>query len=73
MTRAWVVTLQAGSGSVTRLHQVPLPLALLHQITGILTLTIAVIHAQRILADPAPAVSPAEAFAADSSIPRSTA
>jgi len=40
------VTLQAGIGIVTLLHQAPLPLALLHQITGIAVLTIAVIHAE---------------------------
>ena len=42
------VTVQAGIGIVTLLHQVPLPLALLHQITGIVVLTIAVIHAERL-------------------------
>jgi cytochrome c oxidase assembly protein subunit 15 len=45
---ACVVTLQAGIGIVTLLHQVPLPLALLHQITAIVVLTIAVIHAERL-------------------------
>ncbi len=45
---ACAVTLQAGIGIVTLLHQAPLPLALLHQITGIAVLTIAVIHAERI-------------------------
>ncbi len=39
-------TVQAGIGIVTLLHQAPLPLALLHQITGIAVLTIAVIHAE---------------------------
>ena len=43
-----VVTVQAGIGIVTLLHQAPLPLALLHQITGIAVLTIAVIHAERL-------------------------
>ena len=40
---AWpaLVTLQAGLGIVTLLHQVPLPLALLHQIIGIVVLTVA--------------------------------
>jgi cytochrome c oxidase assembly protein subunit 15 len=42
------VTLQAGIGIVTLLHQAPLPLALLHQITGIAVLTIAVVHAERL-------------------------
>jgi heme a synthase len=44
------VTLQAGIGIVTLLYQAPLPLALLHQITGIAVLTIAVIHAERLSA-----------------------
>jgi cytochrome c oxidase assembly protein subunit 15 len=43
-----VVTVQAGIGIFTLLHQAPLPLALLHQITGIAMLTIAVIHAERL-------------------------
>ncbi len=64
-----LVTLQAGIGITTLLHQTPLHLALLHQLTGILVLTVAVIHAQRISANPAPAVSQAEPF----TIPRSTA
>jgi cytochrome c oxidase assembly protein subunit 15 len=42
------VTVQAGIGIVTLLHQAPLLLALLHQITGIAVLTIAVIHAERL-------------------------
>ena len=67
------MTLQAGIGIITLLHQVPLPLALLHQLTGILVLTVAVIHAQRISANPVPAVSHTEPFAADKSIPRSPA
>ena len=33
---------------MTLLHQAPLPLALLHQIMGIVVLTIAVIHAERL-------------------------
>src|SRR5262249_4421813 len=69
---ACLVTLQAGIGIVTLLHRVPLPLALLHQLTGILVLTIAVIHAQHVSANPAPAILHAEAFPADSSLPRST-
>jgi cytochrome c oxidase assembly protein subunit 15 len=69
LTLACLVTLQAGIGITTLLHQTPLHLALLHQLTGILVLTVAVIHAQRISANPKPAVSQAEPFA----IPRSTA
>ena len=49
---ACAVTLQAGIGIVTLLHQAPLPLALLHQVTGIVVLTIAVIHAERLSARP---------------------
>jgi cytochrome c oxidase assembly protein subunit 15 len=45
---ACAVTLQAGIGIVTLLHQAPLPLALLHQIMGIAVLTIAVIHAEHL-------------------------
>jgi cytochrome c oxidase assembly protein subunit 15 len=46
---ACAVTLQAGVGIVTLLHQAPLPLALLHQIMGIVVLTIAVVHAERLV------------------------
>ncbi|AMN42259.1 COX15/CtaA family protein [Rhodoplanes sp. Z2-YC6860] len=70
---AAIVTLQAGIGIMTLLHQVPLPLALLHQLTGILVLTVAVIHAQRLSANAAAAVPHSAPFPADSSIPRSTA
>ena len=42
------VTLQAGIGIVTLLYQAPLPLALLHQIAGIVVLTIAVLHAEHL-------------------------
>jgi cytochrome c oxidase assembly protein subunit 15 len=45
---ACAVTLQAGIGVVTLLHQAPLSLALLHQVTAIVVLTIAVIHAARL-------------------------
>jgi cytochrome c oxidase assembly protein subunit 15 len=45
---ACAVTLQAGIGVVTLLHQAPLSLALLHQVTAIAVLTIAVIHAARL-------------------------
>jgi cytochrome c oxidase assembly protein subunit 15 len=70
---ACLVTLQAGIGIVTLLHQVPLPLALLHQLAGILVLTVAVVHAQRLSANAASAVSHSEPFQANSSIPRSAA
>jgi cytochrome c oxidase assembly protein subunit 15 len=49
---ACAVTLQAGIGIVTLLHQAPLPLALLHQIAGIVVLTIAVIHVEQLSARP---------------------
>jgi cytochrome c oxidase assembly protein subunit 15 len=45
---AAAMTLQAGVGVVTLLHQAPLPLALLHQAMAIMVLTIAVIHAERL-------------------------
>src|SRR5215203_5212786 len=45
---ACAVTLQAGIGIVTLLYQAPLPLALLHQVTGIVVLTVAMIHAERL-------------------------
>jgi cytochrome c oxidase assembly protein subunit 15 len=44
---ASLVTLQAALGIVTLLYQAPLGLALLHQATGIVVLTVAVVHAQR--------------------------
>ena len=43
---AGAVTLQAGLGIVTLLHQAPLPLALAHQILAIIVFTIAVVHAE---------------------------
>ena len=41
-----VVTLQAGLGIVTLLHQAPIPLALAHQVLAIIVFTIAVVHAE---------------------------
>ena len=64
------VTLQAGIGIVTLLHQAPLPLALLHQIMGIVVLTIAVVHAERLVPQRAAAIA-AEPIGV--SIPRGTA
>jgi cytochrome c oxidase assembly protein subunit 15 len=66
---ACAVTLQAGIGIVTLLHQAPLPLALLHQITGIAVLTIAVIHAERLAPQHAGVIA-AEPLGA--SLPRGT-
>jgi cytochrome c oxidase assembly protein subunit 15 len=57
---ACIVTLQAGIGIVTLLHQAPLPLSLLHQVFGIAVLTVAVVHAER-LARRRPAAQPAAA------------
>lgn len=45
---ASLITIQAGIGIVTLLHQTPLSLALLHQLAGIVVLTVAVIHAERL-------------------------
>jgi len=45
---AGAVTLQAGAGIATLLHQAPVPLALAHQVLAIVVLTIAVIHAERL-------------------------
>jgi cytochrome c oxidase assembly protein subunit 15 len=43
------VTLQAALGIVTLLHQTPLPLALAHQGMAMVLLTIAVVHAERLM------------------------
>ncbi|MBS0245285.1 MAG: COX15/CtaA family protein [Proteobacteria bacterium] len=43
-----LVTLQAALGIVTLLHQVPLHLALPHQMLAIVVLTTAIVHAQRL-------------------------
>ncbi|MFL5096318.1 MAG: COX15/CtaA family protein [Xanthobacteraceae bacterium] len=55
---AWALAvallLQGGLGILTLLHQAPLALALLHQATAILVLTIAAVHAARIVAIGAP-------------------
>jgi cytochrome c oxidase assembly protein subunit 15 len=48
LTLACAITLQAGIGVVTLLYHVPLALALLHQFTGIVVLTIAVVHAENL-------------------------
>ena len=66
---ACAVTLQAGIGIVTLLHQAPLALALLHQSMGIVVLTIAVIHAERLAPQHAGAVAGGPLGA---SIPRGT-
>lgn len=45
---AGAITLQAALGIITLLHQVPLALALSHQMLAIVVFTIAVIHAERL-------------------------
>jgi cytochrome c oxidase assembly protein subunit 15 len=60
---ACAVTLQAGIGIVTLLHQAPLPLALLHQVMGIIVLTIAAVHAERLSLGHAMAPVPIDAGA----------
>jgi cytochrome c oxidase assembly protein subunit 15 len=48
------VTIQACLGILTLVHQVPLPLALLHQAMAIVVLSLAVINAQRLWGKRAP-------------------
>jgi cytochrome c oxidase assembly protein subunit 15 len=72
LTLAGLVTVQAGIGIATLLHQTPLLLALLHQLTGILVLTVAVIHAERLTARPARAMTAATSVPASASISRGT-
>ncbi len=45
---AGAVTLQAGLGVVTLLHQAPIPLALAHQMLAIVVFSIAVIHTEQL-------------------------
>jgi cytochrome c oxidase assembly protein subunit 15 len=72
LTLAGLITVQAGIGIVTLLHQAPLPLALLHQLTGIAVLTVTVIHAER-LWSLHPAGQVAIAPLSGASVPRGTA
>jgi cytochrome c oxidase assembly protein subunit 15 len=58
MALACAVTVQAGIGIVTLLQQAPLPLALLHQAMAIVVLSVAVVHAERLV----PRASPARAM-----------
>jgi heme a synthase len=46
---AVAVTLQAAIGITTLIHQAPISLALLHQAMAVVTLTIAVVHAERLM------------------------
>src|SRR5262249_5803983 len=48
LTLAGAITLQAGLGIVTLLHQAALPLALAHQVLAILVFSVAVIHAEHL-------------------------
>jgi cytochrome c oxidase assembly protein subunit 15 len=48
LTLAGAISLQAGLGVVTLLHQAPVPLALAHQVLAILVFSVAVIHAERL-------------------------
>lgn len=52
MTLFAAVTLQASLGILTLIHQVPAPLGLAHQGMAMITLAIAVIHAERVAAPP---------------------
>ena len=49
---ASAVTIQAALGIATLLHQAPLALALLHQAMAMVVLTIALVHAQRLVRQP---------------------
>jgi heme a synthase len=51
------ILVQAALGIVTLLYQAPLALALLHQATAILVLTIAAVHASRLAATASPALA----------------
>ena len=61
---ASAVTVQAGLGIITLLHQAPLTLALAHQAMAIVVLTIAVVHAERLMPQRVRAVAPVAAAAA---------
>jgi cytochrome c oxidase assembly protein subunit 15 len=69
---ASLVTIQAGIGIITLLHQAPLPLALLHQGTAILVLIVAVVHAERLTRHHAAATVATGAAIARASLPRGT-
>jgi cytochrome c oxidase assembly protein subunit 15 len=68
---ASTMTIQAGIGIATLLHQAPLSLALLHQAFAILVLTIAVVHAERLRPRRAGAEIPVPPVAPGASVPRS--
>ena len=46
---AGAITVQASIGVMTLLHQAPMSLALLHQGVAVVVLTIAVVHAERLV------------------------
>jgi heme a synthase len=54
---AVAVTFQAALGIVTLLHQAPLAIALLHQAMAVAVTALAVIHAERLVRRPEPAVA----------------
>ena len=58
LTLAFVLTIQAGIGIATLVYQTPLALALLHQATAIVVLTVAVVHAENLTPRYAGAGSP---------------
>jgi heme a synthase len=59
------ITIQASLGIFTLIHQAPLPLALTHQAMAMIVLTIAVIHAERMVAARRDFVIPSSAPARD--------
>jgi cytochrome c oxidase assembly protein subunit 15 len=61
LTLAAAVTLQVALGITALLYQAPLALALLHQATGIVVLTVAVVHAEQLSVRTATARVPARA------------
>lgn len=69
---AALITVQAGIGIVTLLHQTPFLLASLHQLTGIAVLTVAIVHAER-LQSRRPASQTAVSPLSGASVPRGTA
>jgi len=71
---AAAMTLQAGVGIVTVVHQAPIGLALLHQAMAIVVLSIAVVHAVRITPQRTrSAAMPRERMASDTPVSRSSA
>jgi cytochrome c oxidase assembly protein subunit 15 len=63
LTLAGAVLLQSALGILTLLYVTPLPLALAHQVMAMVVLTIAVVHAERVIA-PKSATVPQPAYSA---------